>query len=383
VPTTLEEVELECAAPPENSGLEKVWTTVQESPDHPVARLIQLSERDENRWLVEGLWQSNAVVLVHSLEGMFKSIFAYQVSEALATAQTLLNQWHVPVPLRVGVLQTEMPENMVGDRLRAMYPDKRIPLNLIVSTDALKISIRQRFTARDKFLVIHNWLMDENIDVLVWDSINSVLASCGNPNSEEAASQFYNLLESLPHKGALVVRHDGKPSKDTSLRESNQKVRGSNLHAEIASAVIGLERRDKRTQKVSLTIGKLRHDSASDPVECWFDAGAMRLTLLPPPVVLLEAGPMTREALNEQLSKRFGLRSRAADDLIDGLQAGGLLIAGMQGHERTWALNKAAQPARDAAAAMWWPQVRLENPLRLRRAAGHPLTLCNLVEAAP
>ena len=360
MPDTLE-VELECAPIPDTLGRDNLWTTVEESPDHPIARLIRLSERGENHWHIEGLWQPNAIVLVHSLEGEFKSIFAYQVSEALATAQPLLRKWAVSSAVRVGVLQTEMPENMVGERLKGMYPDGRIPANLMVSDEWLKTKIRREFTASRKFQAIHNWLLEKSIDVLTWDSINSVLASCGNPNSEEAAAQFYNYLELLPHKGALIVRHDGKPSKDTSLRENNQRVRGSNLHAEIASAVIGLERRDKRTQKVSLTIGKLRHKSASDPLECWFDSGTMRLTTLPPPVVLLEAGPMTREALNEQLSGRFGVKSRTADDLIDRLKAEGLLIGGMQGHDRTWELNKAAQPAPEASAAVWWPQVKLES----------------------
>jgi hypothetical protein len=335
-----------------------VWTTVDESPDHSIARLIRVAERYQQAWHIEGLWQPNAVVLVHSLEGEFKSIFAYQVSEALATAQSLLRQWKVPVPQRVGVLQTEMPENMVGERLKAMYPDGRIPTNLIVSDEWLNAKVRQEFSASGKFQAIHNWLVRENIDVLAWDTINSVLAACGNPNSEEAAAHFYNGLRLLPHKGALVVRHDSKPSKDTGMRQDNQKVRGSNLHAEIASAIIALERSDKRSQKVSLAIGKLRHGSVPDPMECWFDAGTMRLTLLPPPVTLLENGPMSREALNEQLSQRFGIKSRVADDLTGSLATEGLLLPEMQGHERVWALNKAAEPKPETAIAFWWPLVK-------------------------
>ena len=61
MPNTLEEAELELTANPETSLPEKVWTTVEESPDHPIARLIRLSEQCQNRWNIEELWQSNAI----------------------------------------------------------------------------------------------------------------------------------------------------------------------------------------------------------------------------------------------------------------------------------------------------------------------------------
>lgn len=298
---TIDDILLDEAVKSDALTRNEIWTTLGESPDHPIARLIREADRNTHVWHVEGLWQPNAIVLVHSLEGEFKSVFAYQLSEALATGQPLLRKWNVPVPMRVGVFQTEMPEIMVGERLKAMYPERRIPCNLIPSDERLKADLRFSFTASEKFQVIHNWLMREGIDVLVWDTINNALASCGNPNTEEAAAQFYNRLESLPHKGALVVRHDGKPSKDSEHRQSNQRVRGSNLHVEIASAVIQMHRPDKRTNKAQLEIGKLRHDSVPEAMDCWFDAGTMRLTLLPPHVALLEGGPMTRDALNDQL----------------------------------------------------------------------------------
>lgn len=353
-----DDLEVEMDATPNQTAIhDDLWTTADACPEHSIARLIKMAEQRQ-AWHIEGLWQPRAIVLVHSLEGGFKSIFAYQISEALATAQPLLRQWSVPAALRVGVLQTEMPESMVGERLKSMYPDGHFPTNLIVSDEWLSVKIRQEFSASGKFQAIHNWLMREKIDILTWDTINNVLASCGNPNSEEAAAQFYNSLELLPHKGALVVRHDSKPSKDTGMRQNNQKVRGSNLHAEVASAIIGLERSDKRSQKVSLAVGKLRHGNAPDPMECWSDAGVMRLTLLSPPVALLENGPMSREDLNEQLSKRFSIKDRAADELTASLKAEGLLVAETHGHERVWALNQAAEPKPETPASLWWPLVK-------------------------
>jgi hypothetical protein len=39
-----------------------IWTTVEESPDHSVAKLIREAEQNRQSWLIEGLWQPNAIV---------------------------------------------------------------------------------------------------------------------------------------------------------------------------------------------------------------------------------------------------------------------------------------------------------------------------------
>jgi len=81
-----------------------IWTTTVKSPDHSISQLIRGAEHSNNDWHIEGLWEPNTFSLVHSLEGEFKSIFAYQVAEALATGQPLLRKWNVLTPKRVGVL---------------------------------------------------------------------------------------------------------------------------------------------------------------------------------------------------------------------------------------------------------------------------------------
>jgi hypothetical protein len=373
---------MEPAAHTEAKIVEGIWTTVEKSPNHSIARLVRQAELYKDSWHVKGVWQQNAIMVVHSLEGEFKSIIAYQIAEALATATPLLRMWNVPAVRRVAVLQTEMAENQVGDRLKIMYPDGRIPTNLIVSDESLATTIRKSFYGQEKMEVIHNWMVAEHIDVLVWDTINSVLSSYGNPNSEEAAADFYNHLALLPHEGALVVRHDSKPSRDTESRQKNQKIRGSNLHAEIASTVIGLERPDKRSNKVILEIGKLRHDTVPEPLECWFDVGTMRLTLLPPPIALLERGPMTREALNHELSERFKLKERTSDDLVGQLENEGFLLGETQGHKRIWSLNPKAVAKPETPAAIWLPLVKSEAPDKIAGEPTPPHEICNLKTAA-
>jgi hypothetical protein len=384
MPVSTDTESLECEIPSEmndeNGSGDEVWTTVEASPDHSISRIIRSADQYNNVWHLEGLWQPNTFLLVHSLEGEFKSVFAYQVSEALATGQPLLRKWMVSTPKRVGILQTEMPDNMVGDRLKAMYPDGRIPRNLIVSNEGLRAAIRVKFSASEKFQIVHNWLTQEGIQVLVWDTINSMLSVCGNPNTEEAAAQFYDRLQNLPLEGALVVRHDGKPSKDSAGREGNQKVRGSNLHAEIASAIIQMRRPSRRSNRAQIDIGKLRHDTTPEPIECWFDSQAMRLTLLPPPVAALEAGPLTREALNDELHRRFNVGVRTADELVGSLAAEAFLLPTTDGHERLWTLNAAAVSKPETAASVWLPLV--DFAYDIAEPAAYLPEICELAEVA-
>jgi hypothetical protein len=333
-----------------------VWTTMEDSPEHPVARLVKEADRQIDEWFLEDLWQPRTIMLVHSLEGEFKSIFAYQLGEAIATGEPLLGPWKAPRALRVGMLQTEMPDNMVGGRLKMMYPDGRFPQNLIPSDEQLIRALRRTHSAHDKFEVVRDWIDRNRINVLVWDTITNALTACGNPNTEEATGMFYDKLEDLPVEGTLCVRHDGKPSKDTQTREANQKVRGSNRHAEVASTIIQLKRSDKRSNKVQLGIGKLRHDRVPDPVDCWFDAGTMRLTALPPPVVLLlEESPLPRGVLNDRLRARFALGERAADDLVQELFKSGSLTPDKAGHERIWCLRDAPKPDPNIAERAPYP----------------------------
>jgi hypothetical protein len=356
---------------------EGIWTSVDDSPRHSIARLIREAETHKEAWYIEGLWQPNTVMVVHSLEGCFKSILAFQIGEALATGEPLMRKWKVPSALRVGVLQTEMPDNMVGERLRPMYPQGRIPQKLVVSDDALNMTIRGAFCPDEKFQVIHNWMTAEKIDVLVWDTINNMLSSCGNPNSEEAAAFFYNRVALLPHRGAMVVRHDGKPSKDSAMREGNQRIRGSNLHAEVASVVMQMHRKDKRTNAATLEIGKLRHDVLPEPLECWFDATKMRLTFLPPPIASLEDRPKTREELNDELLLRFKVSTRVADEMTRGLSAKGFLNASQEGHQRVWTLNRAATAQPDTPEAEWLSLV-IPGLEEVAEPQPHPPEICNV-----
>jgi hypothetical protein len=236
-----------------------------------------------------------------------------------------------------------------------MYPDSQFPEDLVVSDEELIKEFRRRKGLDQKFECLDRWLRSNRIEILIWDTINSILAT-GEPNSEVSVSRFFDALAILPQRGAALVRHDGKPSKDSENRHSNQLVRGSNRLVEDASGVIHLNRLDKAKNKVCCTVGKLRHGSKPDPMELWFDSGTFRLTPLHPVAALLESAPCTRKDLIELAGARFNLRTRAIDAEINQLRS--LLIESSEGHKRVFALNQNAVPEPESAAARWWSLVR-------------------------
>jgi len=323
-------------------------------PESSVARLIRYARETKIPWIIEDLWQDGGIALVHSLEGEFKSVLTYQIAEAVAAGSPLLRVWDVPRARRVGILETEMDDLEVGRRLGLMYPDGNSPPNLEVSDSALLQEFRRRTTFADRLACIDRWLREKELEVLMWDTINSMLA-IGDPNSERTVSQFLDGIARLPTRTIGMVRHDGKPSKDTSLRHSNQLVRGSNRLVEDASLVIHLKRVDKAVNKVEMEVGKLRNGPKPEPMELWFDAATFRLTPLPPIIALLEYGSLTRQDLVAQAESRFQLRERAVDTHRGSLAA--CLDETKDGHRRILSLNHSYRPDAESEIAKWWDLV--------------------------
>jgi hypothetical protein len=323
-------------------------------PRHSIARLIRRAQETKIPWIIEGIWQEGGIVIVHSLEEEFKSIFTYQMGDAIAAGTSLLRSWKVPKTRRVGIFETEMDDLEVGNRLMKMYPQGGQgfhPEHLIVSDGELIKEFRRRPTLDGKFECLEKWIRSNDIDILMWDTINSILAA-GDPNSEVGVSKFFDRLNLLPLKGSLLVRHDGKPSKDSANRHSNQRVRGSNRIVEDASVVIHLHRQDKAKNKVSLAVGKLRNAPKPQPRELWFDSGIFQLTPLNPVAALLERRSLTRGELISEGEKRFGLKERSIDTIISELRP--LLIESRQGHKLAFSIDLSAVPELGSLPETWW-----------------------------
>jgi AAA domain-containing protein len=68
--------------------------------------------------------------LLHGSEENYKSMFIVQMAECIAAETPLLRTWKTHGRRRVGIIETEMHEAMLGKRLGAMFKDGEPPEGL-------------------------------------------------------------------------------------------------------------------------------------------------------------------------------------------------------------------------------------------------------------
>src|SRR5437870_2164505 len=95
-----------------------------------VAELIQRAQEHPPVPIIEGVLNAGDILLTHGPEESFKSVFILQAAECIAAPQPLFDYFPVPHRKRVGVIETEIHEAMLGQRLAAMFPDGRPPEDL-------------------------------------------------------------------------------------------------------------------------------------------------------------------------------------------------------------------------------------------------------------
>jgi hypothetical protein len=301
------------------------------------ADLIQLAQEHPPQPLVDGLLTIGDILLVHGPEESFKSVFVVQIAESIATGNPLFNTFGVPHPKRVGVIETEIHEPMLGRRLARMYPDGNPPQNLcFLSANSMRGW--RRLDMRNKFDFIKRWVDQQRISVLVIDIATDFFRGDDNPSDERDAGGFFDEVRNMGMAGCILVRHNRKRRDSDHDAYPNEAIRGSAEWKEDPEAIVGLTRVDKRTNKVVWEVGKLRYAGKPDPLDLWFDADCFRLTPLPPVVEVLLRGAKTRTELVADFQRRFGIQERLADTMVT--EQAPYLTQAQRVHERTWELDR-------------------------------------------
>lgn len=311
--------------------------------------LISYAREHPPEPIIRGLLNKGDIMLIHGSEESFKSVFILQIAENATKKTALLNYWEVPVARCVGIIETEIHEVMLGERLAKMFPKGDPPKNLLFMPENTMREWR-RLTLPQKFEAIQKWIDQNYIDVLMIDTANDFFRGSQNPSDERNVGQFFDELRNLTVGARIIVRHDRKKSLEgNGDMSSNENIRGSAEWKEDPEVILALERKDRRIHEVSLEVGKLRYGSKPEPFHLWFDAGTFRLTGLPPVIEILSSGDkQSRESVVSQCAKRFGVAERKAADMI-GEQAG-FLSEEMVGHSKVLGID-----IDKAEHAPWWP----------------------------
>ena len=233
--------------------------------------LIRYAQEHPPDPMIKGLLNKGDILLLHGSEESFKSVFVLQIAENLASRTALLNYWKVPEARRVGVIETEIHEVMLGERLAKMFPKGDAPKNLLFMPESTLHDWR-RLVLPEKFEAIQKWIGENDLDVLMIDTANDFFRGSQNPSDERNVGQFFDELRNLKVGARIIVRHDRKKSLEPDRgMSSNESIRGSAEWKEDPEAIIALERKDRRTHEVLMEVGKLRYGIKPDPFALWFE----------------------------------------------------------------------------------------------------------------
>jgi len=244
------------------------------------SELIRHAREHPPEPMIQGLLNNGDILLLHGSEESFKSVFVLQMAESLSKAADLLSYWKIPKARRVGVIETEIHEVMLGERLSKMFPAGNPPEGLLFMRESALRDWR-RLGLRMKFESIQEWIGENRIEALMIDTANDFFRGPDNPSDERNVGQFFDELRNLNVGARIIVRHDRKKSLEAGVEmSSNESIRGSAEWKEDPEAIIALERQDRRTHEVSLEVGKLRYGRKPESFALWFDARTFRLTPL-------------------------------------------------------------------------------------------------------
>jgi hypothetical protein len=299
--------------------------------------LIRLANEHPPEAVIKGLVNKGDILLLHGSEESFKSVFILQLAESVALGTSLLMHWNVPRSWRVGVIETEIHEVMLGERLQKMFPKGNAPKNMCFMRESALRDWR-RLGLPQKFESIQNWIEEEEIEVLLIDTANDFFRGQDNPSAETDVGTFFDELRNLRVGARGIVRHDRKKKPDFDGQiNSNERIRGSAEWKEDPEAIISLERTDRRTNQVDFEVGKLRYGSKPQPFSLWFDASTFRLTPLPPVVAVLYEKESTRAKIIGDCQRRFDLGERTVDQMIG--EQKGFLAETQRGHEKVFGID--------------------------------------------
>ena len=101
-----------------------------------VKELIEEAKENPAVPIVDNLLNRGDRLLIHGYEETYKSGFAIELARCIATGTPFLGELHVPRPLRVGIIETEMRNPGLGERLARMFPKPEEVSNIRYLNDA-------------------------------------------------------------------------------------------------------------------------------------------------------------------------------------------------------------------------------------------------------
>ncbi len=273
--------------------------------------LIEDAEQNPAVAIVENLVYRGDRIVIHGYEGTMKSLFGMALADAIARGTTFLGELKTSAPLRVGIIETEMRNPRLGERLKKLYPDRATrPKNLLFFSRQKLDEFRHCYKIEERLKIVRKWIEKEEIRIVIWDVISDLFCGGRSPDKEEDVTFVFDQLQLIPNVEAWVLfRHDSKP-KASDDANTNNRIRGSSEWKENPDTVVHLTS-NGRSGTVSVGIGKLRYGEKPASFEIRYDKTAGTVVPGNPILWLLaQLGSRSREELVKECIERYGTSDR-------------------------------------------------------------------------
>jgi hypothetical protein len=301
-----------------------------------IADLITAAKKNPLKPVITGLLNESETAGLHGPPEAFKTMLLLQLADCVANGECFLS-WPIPRRRTVYFFETEMSVPALGDRLAKMYKNRPAPRNVHFATEPQLRTFRKAANLREKFHLLNEWVGETAAELLILDTCNPFFRGKESPNDETTTGAFFDLLDACPAKTNLFARHNHKRRMEDTDADGAAKIRGSGQFGDVPDLLIELRRADKRTDKAILDVTKFRHGTKPDQLTLWFDRGHFRLIAVPPVIHLLLTRPLSRGELLSQLERRFGIKQRSGDGMINEQRA--FLRDGQIGHKRAFEID--------------------------------------------
>jgi RecA-family ATPase len=293
--------------------------------------------------IVDKLLNRGDRLLIHGYEETYKSGFAMELARCIATGKPFLGELKVPKPLRVGIIETEMRNPGLGERLARMFPNPEEAVNIRYLNEAGLKALREAKNLEGRVKIIEDFLVGEGCEVAIFDSSADVFSSSMSPDDEQDVQKFFDELEKIKSVSTQIhIRHDSKPKQGGADGNKNNLTRGSSRWKEVPETMLHFSKQGNSHQAVQIDVGKLRYGRKPVAFSMRFDQTAYTIVPANPVLWLLSDKPLTHEELANEYLQRYRLKERTLSDHLK--DANPYVVVKFEGGKRTYSRRDGVHP---------------------------------------
>ncbi len=294
--------------------------------------------------IVEKLLNRGDRLLIHGYEETYKSRFATELAHCIATGEPFLGELRVSKPLRVGIIETEMRNPGLGERLAKMFPDPSKVANIKYLNDAGLKALRAARDFAARVQVINDFLTGDACEVAIFDSSADLFAAGMSPDDERHVQQFFDELEKIKiARTQIHIRHDGKPKPGGEDQNTNNRTRGSSRWKELPETIVHFTKVANSPHAVQIAVGKFRYGRKPKPFNMRYDRAIHTVVPANPVLFLLRGGSMSMEQLKQEFRTRYGLGQRTLEAYLQEVRP--YLDVTKEGQKNSYARKEELHPS--------------------------------------